>query len=545
MIYYLTGKQAQCIDRYTQDVIGIPGIVLMEKAAEKLACFVESKIKDAGRDKILCIVESGNNGGDAVACARILKCRGYRTAVYEIGAIPSKSESYQKQIEIARNTGVEFVEGKGEKPSAADFAAVFSGYDIIVDGIFGIGLSREVKGIHKEVIEGINLVSPERYIVGCDIPSGICAGNGKKLGAAVKCHATVTFGYTKLGMLFAEGRYYCGEIICEDIGLYHVKSENEIREIERKCSETSEGPVYGEFEAKDVKEVLPERKADSNKGTYGKVLIVAGSEDVYGALYLSATACYKAGAGLVKVVTHENNRNILMDKIPEAMMLTYCSKDAEKTRNASDGNFWEKYRQAAEWADVILIGPGLGCTEFSAQLLEGVTEYVKEGQKVVLDADALNLLSEGETKERLMKFTEKPGPDSVVITPHMAEAARLLKISVDEIKENRVAAAGRLSDEGRVICVLKDARTIVTKPGDTKDRFVYVNTTGNSGMSKGGSGDVLAGLTAGLLARNKACVKNDYELVCAAVNMHGLAGDAAREKLGEEQMLPGDMLAFV
>ena len=174
-----------------------------------------------------------------------------------------------------------------------------------------------------------------------------------------------------------------------------------------------------------------------------------------------------------------------------------------------------------------------------------MNNYVKEGQKVVLDADALNLLSEGETKERLMKFTEKPGPDSVVITPHMAEAARLLKISVDEIKENRVAAAGRLSDEGRVICVLKDARTIVTKPGDTKDRFVYVNTTGNSGMSKGGSGDVLAGLTAGLLARNKACVKNDYELVCAAVNMHGLAGDAAREKLGEEQMLPGDMLAFV
>ena len=646
MKFYPTGNQAQYIDSYTQNEIGILGIVLMEKAAERLAWNIHRKLvadrdgdgRPAGVDGssisvgadvgsvssgaktagILAVAEGGNNGGDAVAAARILKTMGYRVSVFEIGGIKRKTESYLKQVEIAKNLGVEFIDIDTEKSGADDYAGIFAKYDVIIDGVFGVGLSREVAGVQKTVIEGINRSGV--FVVGCDIPSGISADSGHILGAAVKCDMTVTFQYVKYGMLFGEGRAYSGEIICEDIGLYRAE-DAEVSDGSAKADGTelfggllredgagsseadgagslkangagipeSDGAfcmpgsyIFFENDDEEIQRFLPARVADSNKGTYGKVLIVAGSKDIYGALYLSAKACCKAGAGLVKVVTDVRNRDLLMDKLPEAMMLTYETEMAEgeyfaigenkaadgesvaeeagnkagsgENRNAEpDGKaeafsrFRRDYIQAVNWADVILIGPGLGNNAFAGGLLRDVAENAKPGQSIVLDADALNIIAAGNTKAWFEKLNRNPESGSVIITPHMAEMSRLAgsRISMDELKDNRAGIASVFADEMNVICILKDARTVIAAPSEKREgRKIYVNTTGNSGMSKGGSGDVLAGLLAGLLARDREGRHGNYETACAAVHLHGKAGDEARDALGEGQMLAGDIISY-
>lgn len=540
MKYYLNGKQAQETDRYTQEVIGIPGIVLMERAALKLAeCIDDACKKTEGfnkeRDKILAIAESGNNGGDAVAAARILRGMGYDTYVYEINGIGKKSESYIKQISIAKNSYVQFI-GQGNL-SDSKLEDVFSEYRVIIDGIFGVGLSREVSGIHAEVINAVNAASSENdiLVVGCDIPSGISSDTGHILGTAVKCGITVTFQYIKYGMLIAEGRECSGRIICEDIGLFRPQTVPVLAE----TLPSATGPyIYYEYDNEEIADHIPSIRADSNKGDRGKVLIVAGSREVYGALYMCAESCFRSGAGLVKIVSDRANRDLCMDKLPEAMMLTYETDTA-------GSDFDEEYKKAIEWADVILAGPGLGNGEMQAGLIRKLTEYCRAGQSVVLDADALNIISAMDASEVFGRLKNKLGYEHVIITPHMGEMLRLQKGSctMTELKDNRAEAAAGYADKNGIICILKDARTVIGCTGSVGGRqLVYVNTTGNSGMAKGGSGDVLAGIVAGIISQNKDDEKTNYEMCCAAVNIHGQAGDMACAGKGEAQMLARDII---
>ena len=393
MKYYLNGKQARETDRYTSEHTGIPGIVLMERAAFELANVVAGELEGTRTDRkshgdgiarrscdvlgcesfdrascrILSVVGGGNNGGDAVAAARILKTMGFDTAVYEVNREAKKSESYLIQERIAKNLGVRFL------------SEVDLNYDCIIDGIFGVGLTREVEGVYRTAVEAINGASGA-LVVGCDIPSGIDADTGIMMGCAVKCDITVTFEYIKFGMLVNEGRACSGRILCREIGLYKPQDLSEAKHL-------FEGISAFEYDEADLKRLLPKQKADSNKGTNGKVLVVAGSKDIYGALYLCSSACYRVGAGLVKVVTHEVNRSLLMDKLPEAMMLTYNDKDL-----LIDSDFFGKLADSVAWADVILVGPGLGTGPQSVALLKHVIASLKEGQRLVLDADALNIL---------------------------------------------------------------------------------------------------------------------------------------------------------
>ncbi|SEQ09188.1 NAD(P)H-hydrate epimerase [Lachnospiraceae bacterium NE2001] len=600
MKYYLTGKQAQIVDKYTQESLGIPGIILMEKAAEKLADSIEMLLtKSFSKDsenkvfekKILSIVESGNNGGDAVAASWMLKDRGYDTYIYEIGGISRKTESYLTEIEKAKEHGVTFVDFSGRLEDIAH-------YSIVIDGIFGVGLTREVSGIQKEVVEAINscaaLEKESRpIVVGVDIPSGISAGTGHILGTAVRCDATITFEYIKYGMLVNEGREYAGKIYCESIGLFVPKTPQEMASLLSKegVGHLSDPDnmtavlrdrvslyVCYEFDESEIKDRLPKRKSDSNKGTYGKVLIVAGSKEVYGAVYLAAEATYRVGAGLVKVVTDIRNRDILCDKLPEAMMLTY---DTERLQESSKKNilknkqkecldevFIMDYKASIQWADIILAGPGLGTGDISLQLLSVLAETVSDKQKVVLDADALNIISSGENDIHFSSFVSKVGLGNVIITPHMMEMLRIVKSrynkqtydfmlsglgyqsDMDFLKNYKKEQAYNLSYSEGIITVLKDARTLVAykntgddepgMEGYARDCELYVNTTGNSGMSKGGSGDVLAGMIAGLLAQNKNGSIKDT--VCTAVHLHGRAGDMARDRVGERSMLARDII---
>ncbi|MBR6404514.1 MAG: NAD(P)H-hydrate dehydratase [Eubacterium sp.] len=542
MNYYLTGSQAGLIDKYTQDKVGIPGLVLMEKAADVAVQELERRLNGSEgffsktRDKILVVAESGNNGGDGVAVARILKTKGYDTYVYEIKGISSSSDSYRKQIEIAKNLNVKFVE-----PDLKD-ENVFAEYRVIVDSIFGVGLSREVKGIHSDVIDRINHArEAESYIFSIDIPSGISSSTGHILGNAVRSDMTVTFQYIKYGMLIHEGRDYSGDIICRDIGLYIPDNMEEMMSI------VSE-PIFYEYENSEIKSLIPQRKADSNKGTYGKVMVVAGSKDVYGAVYMAAESVLRVGAGLVKVVTDIRNRDVLADKLPETMMLTYDSGEFKES-GFQDG-FEEKLAESVSWADVILVGPGLGTDSVAEHILTSTLRSC-DGKKLVLDADSLNVISEMDVETIFEEMTEKTGRGNVIITPHIAEMSRLAKIILDEkaesaainrikyIKENPGMVAREVSDRYGVVTVLKDARTVVTSPDDAA---IYVNTTGNSGMSTGGSGDVLAGAVAGLLAQMEPSRYSVKEIASATVRLHGTAGDKACLDKGERGMTATDIL---
>ena len=540
MRYYLNGKQAQLIDKYTQDVIGIPGIVLMERAALKLAERIDEackKIKgfDKKRDKILAVAESGNNGGDAVAAARLLKCMGYDTYVYEINGISKKSVSYNIQTGIALHNSVTFI-GQEEKTENALYE-LFSTCRVVIDGIFGVGLSRDVSGIHKQVIDALNRASADKdiLVVGCDIPSGICSNTGRILGAAVKCDITVTFGYIKYGMLVGEGRAYSGQIFNEDIGLYRSASLSGMADV---LSAEDSPYLYYEDEESDIAGHIPAKRPDQNKGGGGKVLIVAGSEDIYGALYMCAESCFRCGCGLVKVVSHIRNRDLLMDKLPEAMMLTYDN-------DTSEDEFDKKYKDAIGWADVILAGPGLGCTERTGHLMDMLIQNCRGGQSVVFDADALNIISASDTEAVFTALRNRLGYEHVIITPHMGEMLRLLKgsMSMDELKMNMAEAATGFAQKYGIICILKDARTAVACTGKLGRKIpVYLNTAGNAGMAKGGSGDVLAGIVAGIIARNTEDEKTDYEMCCAAVHIHGRAGDSARDEKGMDNMLARDII---
>ncbi len=584
MRFYLSGKQAQVIDKYTQDVLGIPGIVLMEKAAEKLAENVDALIKsgDRLRDiKIISVVEGGNNGGDAVCAAWMLKEMGYDTYIYEINGISHKSPSYLTEIGKAAEKEVKFITPDLD----------LGDFDVIIDGIFGVGLTREVSGIQRKVIELINQAREKSgtKVIGTDIPSGISSDTGKILGAAVKCDLTITFEYIKYGMLINAGRTYSGDIRCESIGLFVPDSISQMSEILKKYQiEMIDNPddkdgvrrnveslyINYEFEKEEIFERLPARKPDSNKGTYGKVLVIAGSKDIYGAVYMAAEAAYRTGAGLVKVVTDIRNRDILCDKLPEAMILTYDTEKTEsvfrKKKQPFDDTFIRGFTDSVKWADVVLAGPGLGTGDTSKTLITLLEETITFDKKLILDADALNILSMDGSQKLLESFVSMAGRGNVIITPHMMEMLRIVKSGYDKktfdfmidnlgcdsemncLKEFARSQAYSLSYFKGIITVLKDARTIISyrnqnddKPGMegyARECPIYINTTGNSGMSKGGSGDVLAGTIAGLLAQAKNCDIPLYEVVSAAVNLHGRAGDFARERLGERSMMARDII---
>ena len=539
MKYYLKGKQAQLIDKYTQEFLGIPGLLLMEKAAAKLADSIELLLTGT---KILSVVESGNNGGDAVCAAWMLKERGYDTYIYEIGGISHKSDSYLAEIEKAKACGVGFIDSLNDVDEV----------DIILDGIFGVGLTRNVTGVQAEAVEWIN--NQEAIKVSVDIPSGISSDSGKVLGTAVRADYTVTFEYIKLGMLFREGREYSGRIICKSIGLYHPDTVGKLESAIKKVDDDSVDITHIEYEDEDLSYLLPKRTADSNKGSYGRVLIIAGSRDIYGAVYLAAEAAYRVGAGLVKVVTHIRNRDLLMDKLPEAMLLTYGEDSLEKGK-LSD-SFRTSFADAIGWANVILAGPGLGREEESYELMNDLRDKISGDKYLVLDADALNILSESGVKSWLDLVRSRIGSEHIMLTPHIKEMERLLtgisketgkeylsELSVSAIKEDRMRVASEFAHDTQTILVLKDARTVVAHSGGCSP--IYINTTGNSGMSKGGSGDVLAGILAGLLAQMNDDETTSYVMSCLATFIHGTAGDIAAQNLGEYSMLARDIIDAV
>ena len=485
MIYLPTGEQMRRADLYTIEEIGVPSMVLMERAAlEVVRCMEEEQLDFR---KVLVICGSGNNDGYAIA--RLLHLKGHDVTIFFAGNSQKRSEENAQQAKIAAHYEIPVITNLGTEE-----------YSVIIDALFGTGLKREVTGHYREVLCSVNQMAGKKVAV--DLPSGIHDTTGARMGIAFCADLTVAIAFPKRGLFLQEGNVCAGKILTGDIGI---------------SSETfSEGTVTFGYEKQDLFLGFPKRKKNSHKGSYGKVLMIAGSKGMSGAAYLSAKAAYAVGAGLVQIYTHEENRVILQQLLPEAIITTYDTFDSEQLE------------KLIQWADLIGIGCGLGKSDTA----ERVMQYTLKRALVpcVVDADGINILS------KHMEWIEETNA-LIVLTPHMKEMSRMLQCSVKELIEQRMEKLHAFVERYKVVCVLKDARTLVAK----EHQNTYLNLSGNAAMAKAGSGDVLAGVIVGILAQQ--C--EPYTSACLGVFLHGLAGDMARDKKGAYSVLASDLVAEI
>ncbi len=487
MIYLPTGEQMRRADLYTIEEIGVPSMVLMERAAlEVVRCMEEEQLDFR---KVLVVCGSGNNGGDGYAIARLLHLKGHDVTIFFAGNSQKRSKENAQQAKIAAHYEIPVITNLDTEE-----------YSVIIDALFGTGLKCEITGHYREILCSVNQMTGEKVAV--DLPSGIHDTTGAQMGIAFCADLTVAIAFPKRGLFLQEGNVCAGKILTGDIGI---------------SSETfSEGTVTFGYEKQDLFLGFPKRKKNSHKGSYGKVLMIAGSKGMSGAAYLSAKAAYAVGAGLVQIYTHEENRVILQQLLPEAIITTYDTFDSEQLE------------KLIQWADLIGIGCGLGKSDTA----ERVMQYTLKRALVpcVVDADGINILS------KHMEWIEVTNA-LIVLTPHMKEMSRMLQCSVKELIEQRMERLHAFVERYKVVCVLKDARTLVAK----EHRNTYLNLSGNAAMAKAGSGDVLAGVIVGILAQQ--C--EPYTSACLGVFLHGLAGDVARDKKGAYSVLASDLVAEI
>lgn len=491
MQYLLSAKEMKQADQNTITVFGMSSMVLMERAALKVIEVIKREGLDASRTLVVC--GTGNNGGDGMAAARMLHLAGNEVRVCLIGSYEKCSKETRQQYEILQAYGIGVTKGlSGEEGR---------GVTLVIDALFGIGLSRDLEGMYADAVKKMNGITAGKLAV--DIPSGIHADSGAVMGCCFHADHTVSFAYIKSGLCFYPGAEEAGKVHVADIGISEeslLKKEPQIRAL-----------------GKEDLALLPKIKPDAHKGSCGKLLVIAGSERIAGAAYLTAKAAYLTGCGYVKIFTHEKNRTMLNEKIPEAVLLTYT--------DGNDGGWKDELAGVLSWADAVVIGPGLGVTQGSKEILRHVLTHVKT--PVVADADALNLMADNRDLLR-------SSLGNLIVTPHLMEMARLTGLPVEEIRRDLIGTAQRFAEEYGVLCVEKDARTVTAS---AKGR-IYVNLSGNPGMATAGSGDVLSGMIAGLAAGGM-----EPELAAAmGVFLHGCAGDVMAEKTGYRSLMAGDIL---
>ncbi|MBD5543181.1 MAG: NAD(P)H-hydrate dehydratase [Lachnospiraceae bacterium] len=498
MKYVLEKASMKQCDACTITQFKVPGLVLMERAALSVCEEIQKRFQQG---TVLIVCGTGNNGGDGFALGRMLEEKGFLVEFLLLGNEKKLTEETKAQMEILKAYGNKI----GTKLPERE-------YTMIIDAIFGIGLSREVTGSYLDMIQRLN--EKTGYKIALDIPSGICADTGKMLGCGFRADLTVTFGYLKIGLLLYPGAEYAGEVLCRDIGI-------------RQAAFGKELPKAFTYEKEDLKRI-PKRSSTGNKGSFGKLSVFAGSSKVSGALLLSVLSAYRAGCGYVRAFTEEDNRELLAREVKEAVIATYQEKDTALT----DKELTE-LKDTYEFASEVVLGPGMGL----GPLADEIVSYVLQQDKkpVIVDADALTIISRNEKMQEYLCFSAKSRKFPIIFTPHPGEFARLLSKDVKEVKENLFQEGLSYAKRMGIILVCKEARTLVM---DGNTGRVYINCSGNEGMATAGSGDVLTGILAGMLGSKM----EPYEAVCMGVFLHGLCGDRAKERNGSAYLMASDII---
>ncbi len=496
-------RQMRQIDENAMSICGIPGIVLMENAA--LACFreIKSTLTTIKNKKISVFCGKGNNGGDGFAIARHLINNGALVEVYTIGGNDYKGDALTN-FKILQNMNAHIINISGD----CDFSATLPLCDMVIDAILGTGIKGELKAEYAKIIDEINSYS--KYTLSVDIPSGINADTGEITTTCIKADKTVTFAHYKLGLLMYPGADFAGEIKCVDISIPEYISN-------------SVGATIQIIDKELFAQNIPKRKRNSQKGDYGKLLIVGASRGLTGAAYLSSQSAMLCGSGLVTLAVPDCVNDILEVKTTESMTLPLKSTDGHIAYDAAD-NILEK----AKKCDAILIGPGIGVSDDTQKLVEKL--ILTSTIPLILDADAINCVAKNTDILNNSRC-------DITLTPHSVEFSRLSGLSLEEIEANRVRVSYEFATKYGVTLILKGSRTVVT----SKDGMQYINITGNPGLATGGSGDVLAGMVSSYISRGV-----DAPLSCAmAVYLHGVCGDIASKIYGEESVIASSLLKSI
>lgn len=502
----VTAKEMKALDVQAQNDYAMPGILLMDNAAQAVAEAVHEALTALEGERVVIFCGGGNNGGDGLGAARWLQSYGVSVRAFIVGAALDAVRG-DAALELAMFTKAG---GRVEALSTeddwvlAELAA--SKADVLVDALLGTGFHGELEGDVLRACELLN--KSEKYILAVDVPTGVNADNGAVSENAVRADHTVTMALVKTGLLLYPGREYCGDIELADISM-PVKLVEEYKSDKYRLTDEI------------VRELLPLRKANAHKGDAGRVVICAGSPGYTGAAALASDAAVKAGAGLVSLYTPLSSRDVLAIKLTEVMVHGLL----ERMPGILGGGAASDVASSAEAADVLAIGPGLGTSESTQEAVRTILQKITT--PVVIDADALTALA-GHTEILAAMQAQK------VLTPHPGEMARLTGLEIAEIEADRINIAKKYAEQWQAIVVLKGAPTVIGCPNGT----VYVNSTGNSSLATGGSGDVLTGIIAGLAAQEISL----QEAAICGVYLHGLAAELTGIDIG---LAAGELAALL
>ncbi len=485
----LTSKQMREADRVAIHDMKIPGLTLMENAGRAAAAEIVRLLKKSFRRPIAVVCGKGNNGGDGIVIARVLARRGIRVRVFLLSEDLSPDAAAQlrrlPKSRVERIRTCNLTQWKKARSRLDDCA-------LIVDAIFGTGMSGKLKDPYPAIIEDINRTG--NPIVAVDIPSGIDASSGAILGAAIRAHTTVAFARPKVGHIMPPGASCTGRLIVADIGIPDeavTRSRPDTFLQARRASIPS----------------LPSRPAHSHKGSYGRTVILAGSRGMIGAAVLAAEAAMRIGAGLTTLAIPDSVYAIAARKLsPEAM----CRPVPDGGRGFFSKMSSREIKPIVERSTAVVLGPGIGRDSRTIRWTMDVLKFLPGSGHVVIDADALYALAVTGCPKGFTKA-------DAVLTPHAGEMAALTGQTRSRVESNAVAIARAFASHHGVTVVLKGSRTVIAVP----EGSVFVNITGNSALAKGGSGDVLAGMIGGLCAQGLSA-NHSARL---AVYLHGRAAD--------------------
>ncbi len=499
----LTAEQMRQID---QECIrlGTPASVLMENAGKAVAEETRASLGAMENQHILCLIGPGNNGGDGLVAARYLHDWGAKVSLY----LGSQRLPDDSNLALVKERGIPCVDAARDK-DLKNFDGLLASATCVIDALLGTGRMRPLEGIFRQVLERVGKARKNQnlIIMAVDLPSGMDADSGAVDPACLYADSTVTLAFPKVGLFGFPGAERVGKLKIADIGIPEYLADSLTTEL---------------ITSDRARAVLPERPLNANKGSFGKVLVAAGSTNYIGAAYLACSGALRVGAGLVTLAPANSLQPILASKLTE---VTYLPLPESEPGVISAGAAKILTRQTGQY-NVLLLGCGLGQSQSAREFVSSVL-FGKALPPLVIDADALNILAE------IPDWWQQLAGDAI-LTPHPGEMSRLCGSSVEEVQSDRPGIARRYAAEWHKTIVLKGAHTVIAAP----DGCCRVSPFANPGLASAGTGDVLAGGIAGLVAQGLSL----FDAGSLGVYLHGEAGEMIKNILGDAGMIATDLL---
>lgn len=497
----VTSREMRDIDQSAIEKFKIPSIVLMENAGLRTAELVSRKYQSMGwRSDILVFAGKGKNGGDALVTARHLIAMGHRVRLFVLHGSDAYKDEAKQNLEILLSQKVRPIVLENIGP-LEEFLASAQGPFLAIDGLLGIGFKGPLAGLYADVVDLVNAKAD--YIISLDIPTGVDATTGAVVGNAINSDLTIAYGFSKLGHFIAPGALHRGELKVVDIALPPRFQKD--------------GVIHA-LTIDNVAPLLRRRDRYGHKNSFGHTLLIGGSRGKLGAISMAARACLRVGTGLVTVATWEDafeNLHVRLDDEIMSMPLSFEEKA------------YAKYKEQVKDFSSVVVGPGMGVGERAQRLFRDLIDFYHG--PLVIDADAINLLADKTTREKL---AARKGPS--LITPHPGEMARMLDVSTSDVVNHPKECVERAADQMNAVVLLKGATTFIS----AGEGQLYLNHYPNDGMATAGSGDVLAGMIGGIVGQGM----NPREAVCLGVFSHSISGEFAAAKMGHRAMTASDII---